>query len=147
MDGHRQPLALLVTQDVSVDDKQYVCRNLYDYNVTQTASLLQKPGININLALKDENARVFGGIFCDTFLYCLYIDVLWVDESCRGLGYGRALVSEAERIARENGCTFAHTSTFSYQTPDFYERAGYAVYAVLDDYPDGIRQYYLKKRL
>ena len=53
----------------------------------------------------------------------------------------------AERIARESGCTFTHTCTFSYQAPGFYQRLGYEVFAVLDDYPDGIRQFFLKKRL
>ena len=139
--------SLVVTQDVSPEDKRYVCKHLYDHNVTQTASLLQKPGISINLVLKDADGQVYGGIFCDTFLYSLYVDVLWVDEACRGLGYGRALISEAERIARENGCTFAHTCTFTYQSPGFYQRAGYAVFAVLDDYPNGIKQYFMKKRL
>lgn len=59
MDSHRQLLALVITQDVSADDKQYVCKNLYDYNVTHTASLLQKPGIDINLVLKDSSFAFF----------------------------------------------------------------------------------------
>ncbi|WP_242069645.1 hypothetical protein [Paenibacillus dendritiformis] len=44
------------------------------------------------------------------------------------------------------GCTFAHTSTFSYQSPHFYQQAGYEVFAILDDYPDGIQQFFLKKK-
>jgi GNAT superfamily N-acetyltransferase len=53
--------------------------------------------------LKDEAGQVFGGILCDTFLYCLYIDVMWVHESLRGQGYGKALILEAESIAKEHG--------------------------------------------
>ncbi len=132
---------------VAPEDKQVVCKNLYGYNVEATGRLLQKPGLNINLVLKDEAGQVLGGILCDTFLYCLYIDVLWVHESLRGQGYGKALIQEAERLAKEAGCTFAHTCTFTYQAPDFYRAAGYTVFAVLDDYPDGIQQYFLKKRL
>lgn len=124
-----------------------VCKNLYSYNVENTDRLLQQPGININLALKDEDGQVFGGILCDTFLYCLYIDVLWVHESLRGQGYGKALILEAERIAKEHGCTFAHTCTFTYQAPDFYQAIGYTIFALLDDYPNGIKQYFLKKKL
>jgi GNAT superfamily N-acetyltransferase len=138
---------LRLTPDVTAEDKQVVCKNLYGYNVENTGRLLQQPGININLALKDEAGQVFGGILCDTFLYCLYIDVLWVHESLRGLGYGKALILEAERIAKEHGCTFAHTCTFIYQAPDFYQAIGYTIFGVLDDYPNGIKQYFLKKRL
>ena len=52
-----------------------------------------------------------------------------------------------ESIAREHGCTFAHTCTFTYQAPDFYQHLGYRVFAVLDDYPEGIKEYFLKKKL
>jgi len=138
---------LTITPDVTPEDKQVVCKNLYGYNVEKTDRLLQKPGIDINLVLKDESGQVLGGILCDTFLYSLYIDVLWLHDSLRGQGYGKALILEAERIAREHGCTFAHTCTFSYQSPEFYRAVGYSVFAVLEDYPDGIRQYFLKKRL
>jgi GNAT superfamily N-acetyltransferase len=138
---------ITITPDVTPEDKQVVCKNLYNHNVDQTDRLLQRPGININLALKDGSGQVLGGILCDTFLYCLYVDVLWVHESLRGQGYGKALILEAERIAKEHGCTFAHTCTFTYQNPAFYQAVGYSVFAVLDEYPDNIKQYFLKKRL
>ena len=138
---------LNITHEVSPEDKKYVCDNLWGYNLRVTDGLLKQPDVWINLVLKDEHGQVWGGIFCDTYLYCLYIDVMWLDERCRGQGYGQALINEAERIAREAGCTFAHTSTFSYQSPDFYQRQGYQIYAVLDDFPDGIKEYFLKKKL
>lgn len=136
-----------ITAEVSPAEKQIVCDHLLGYNIQATHDQLLKPGVEINLLLKDEQASTLGGIFCVTFLYCLYIDVLWIDERCRGLGHGKALMQEAERIAREHGCTFAHTCTFSYQSPDFYQHLGYQVFGVLDDYPDGIRQFFLKKKL
>jgi GNAT superfamily N-acetyltransferase len=147
MDSTPKTPKLIITPDITPEDRQVVCKNLYGYNVEKTDCLLQKPGIDINLMLKDEAGQVFGGILCDTFLYCLYIDVMWVHESLRGQGYGKALILEAERIAKEHGCTFAHTCTFNYQNPAFYQAAGYSVFAVLDDYPNGIKQYFLKKRL
>jgi GNAT superfamily N-acetyltransferase len=145
MDNGHPTLALSAA--VSQEEYKYVCKSLYGYNVAQTGGLLQKPGIDINLLLKDEEGQVWAGIFCETWLYSLYIDVLWVDERCRGQGFGRALIEEAERIAREHGCTFAHTTTFSYQAPAFYQRAGYTVLAAMDDYPEGITRYFLRKKL
>ncbi len=147
MTSTQYPHTFTITSDVTPEDKQVVCKHLYQHNVDKTNRLLQQPGISINLVLKDESGQVFGGILCDTFLYCLYIDVLWLHESLRGQGYGKALILEAERIARDHGCTFAHTCTFTYQSPDFYQAMGYTVFAVLDDYPDNIKQFFLKKRL
>lgn len=143
----RERSALELTTEVGQEEYRHVCRSLFGYNVAQTAGLLQKPGIDINLLLKDADRRVWGGIFCETWLYSLCIDVLWIDERFRGQGYGRVLVEEAECIARAHGCTFAHTTTFSYQAPDFYQRLGYTIFAAMDDYPNGIVQYFLKKRL
>jgi GNAT superfamily N-acetyltransferase len=145
MDEDRPTLEL--TTDVSQEDYRLVCRGLVGFNVAQTAGEVEKPGNDINVLLKDEEGRVWGGVFCATWLYSLYVDVLWIDERIRGQGHGRALIEEVERIAREHGCTFAHTTTFSYQAPEFYQAVGYSIFAAMDDYPDGIVQYFLKKRL
>ena len=126
-----------------------VCKNgLLQYNIEATNGLLLEPSItDIKIVVREDNGDVVGGILCDTFNRCLYIDVLWVAGSHRGQGWGYRLITEAERIAREAGCTFAHTCTFSYQSPDFYQRQGYEVFGRLDDYPEGIIQFFLKKKL
>lgn len=86
-------------------------------------------------------------VSCVTRFYTACIDVMWVHESLRGQGYGKALILEAERIAKEHGCTFAHTCTFNYKNPAFYQAVGYTEFAVLNDYPDSIKQYFLKKKI
>ncbi len=43
--------------------------------------------------------------------------------------------------------SFAHIATFSYQSPDFYRAMGFEVFGVINDYPEGIKEYFLKKRL
>ncbi len=40
-----------------------------------------------------------------------------------------------------------HLDTFTFQAIDFFPRFGYETYAVLDDSPDGIKRYYLNKKL
>ncbi|GBG11676.1 putative N-acetyltransferase [Paenibacillus agaridevorans] len=57
------------------------------------------------------------------------------------------MIAEAERLGKELGCILAHTCTFSYQSPDFYKRRGYEVFAVNDEYPENIKQFFLKKKL
>lgn len=128
--------------------EETVCKNgLWKYNVDATKGLLLEPKIDdIHIVVRDASGIVVGGIRCDVFSKCLYVDVLWVADSHRGQGWGYQLLGEAEKIAREAGCLFAHTCTFSYQSPGFYKRQGYEVFGVLDDYPDGIVQYFLKKK-
>lgn len=143
-------LALIVfriTGESNETDYRQVCNHLYEYNVKATDGLLQKPGKDINLYLKDESGKVVGGLFCETWLYGLYLDVFWISEEFRNKGYGKIMITEAERLGRELGCIFAHTCTFTYQSPEFYKRMGYEVFAVNDEYPEGIKQFFLKKKL
>ena len=125
-----------------------VCkRGLLQYNIDKTNGLLMKPGVDINLVGRDNDGNVVGGIMCNTFLMILYIDVLWVHESYRGQGLGYKLITEAENIARESGCIYSHTCTYSFQSPDFYKRQDYEVYAINDWFPDNICTYLLRKKL
>ena len=140
------PGGIMLTTRHTDEDRKYVCESLIAHNVKNTAGLLKKPGIDINLYLK-EGDKILGAILCDSFNMSMYIDVLWLDENYRGRGHGKALLARAEEIAKEKGCLFAHTCTFNYQSPEFYKACGYEVFGELGDYPDGIVQYFLKKRL
>lgn len=144
--NHALSDGVIIASKHTDEDREYVCQSLIAHNIKNTSGLLNKPGISINLYLKDAD-KVIGAILCDTFNLCVYIDVLWIDESYRGKGYGKALIEQAEKAAKEKGCLFSHTCTFSYQSPEFYAACGYEVFAELPDYPDGIIQYFLKKKL
>jgi GNAT superfamily N-acetyltransferase len=72
---------------------------------------------------------------------------LWVDERGRGKGVGTQLLTAAEDLARTRGCTDASLDTFEYQARPFYEKLGYELFATLDGFPPGYRQFYLRKRL
>lgn len=136
-----------ITLESNDSDYNQVCNQLYEHNVRATNGLLKKPGKDINLYLKDESDQVVGGLFFETWLLGLYLDVFWISDEYRNKGYGKIMITEAERLGRELGCTFAHTCTFSYQSPEFYKRMGYEVFAVNDEYPEGIQQFFLKKKL
>lgn len=115
--------------------------------IDETNGSIKKPGVNYNLVGRDSNGNVVGGIMCNTYLMIMFIDVLWVHESHRGQGLGYELVKEAERIAKELGCIYVHTSTFSYQSPGFYKHQGYEAYTINDYFPYNICMYNLRKKL
>ncbi|MBC7268828.1 MAG: N-acetyltransferase, partial [Streptomyces sp.] len=49
--------------------------------------------------------------------------------------------------ASERGCRAARLETWDFQAPGFYTRLGYDIVCVIDDYPPGITEYTLTKRL
>ncbi|MBE7684078.1 GNAT family N-acetyltransferase [Paenibacillus sp. P13VS] len=147
MNSSKQNAELQIVYEEHEEDYKAICDRLYNYNVRETKGLLNIPGKSIHLFLRDKEGRAVGGIFCATYCETLYIDNFWIDEEYRNHGSGKSLLLQAESIASSMGCKLAHTSTFSYQAPEFYQKMGYEVFGVIDEYPEGIVQYFLKKRL
>lgn len=122
-------------------------QRMAEYNREQTNGEYDKPGIEINLVLKDSEGKVAGGVSASTQLWVMYLEALWVADAYGKHGYGRDLVLAAEHVGFENGCMTSHTWTLSFQAPGFYQKIGYEVLGVYDGYPDGITEYVLGKRL
>lgn len=96
----------------------------------------------------DESEELAGGLVGHTWTTWLHVTYLWVAERHRGSGLGSRLLAEAERIAHQNrGCRSARLETWDFQAPEFYKKQGYEVVCVIPDYPPGITEYTLTKRL
>ena len=78
----------------------------------------------VTLALKDERG-VDGGLIAQFYWDWMHVEILAVPERWRGLGLGRALMEQAEAIARKEGCTGVWVDTYSFQSPGFYAALGY----------------------
>lgn len=96
---------------------------------------------------RDENWELLGGLTAYTHWNWLYISQIWVDEPLRGKGIGQQLVTAAEEEALKRGCRHAHLNTYDFQARGFYEKLGYTVFGILDDYPPGHQRLFLKKDL
>lgn len=101
----------------------------------------------LTIWLRDNRHQIVGGLVGSTYWGWLLTDFLWVDEDIRGRGYGRQLLIAAEQEALRKGCRHACLETFSFQALAFYEKLGYVVFGVLDDFPSGHKRYSLKKEL
>lgn len=95
----------------------------------------------------DAAGGLAGGLVGHTWTTWLHVTYLWVDTRHRGTGLGSRLLAEAERLAAGRGCTAARVETWDFQAPGFYRRQGYEVVCVIPDYPPGITEYTLTKRL
>lgn len=99
------------------------------------------------ILLRDNNKQVVGGLFGWTYYNWLEVKYLWIKDGLRGKGYGSKLVLAAEKAAIQRGCDSAFLDTFSFQAPNFYQKLGYSIFAVLEDFPSQHQRYFLKKSL
>ncbi|MDG5801991.1 GNAT family N-acetyltransferase [Streptomyces ossamyceticus] len=96
----------------------------------------------------DPTGTLMGGLVGHTWATWLHVTYLWVDENARGSGLGSRLLTEAERAAHtDRGCHSSRLETWDFQAPDFYKKLGYEVVCVIPDYPPGVTEYTLTKRL
>jgi len=94
-----------------------------------------------------DTGEVVGGLWGATNYAHLHVDLLFVPDTLRGNGLGRQMLLQAEQEASARGCRGAWLDTYSFQARGFYERHGYAVFGILNDYPPGQSRIFLHKIL
>lgn len=99
------------------------------------------------LFLRDPEGQIQGGLLAESGWEWLHIYFLWVADQFQRSGHGAALLARAEAEARSRGCRGIHLDSHDFQAPGFYERRGYRVFGVLEDYPPGHRRYFFQKSL
>jgi GNAT superfamily N-acetyltransferase len=77
----------------------------------------------------------------------LYVRHLWVDAPQRGRGWGRRLMAEAERLAKDRGCVGIYVDTFDPQAAAFYEDIGFARAGEIVGFPPGHQRLFFRKSL
>jgi GNAT superfamily N-acetyltransferase len=93
-----------------------------------------------------DTDEILGGLWGATNFAHLHVDLLFVPEPLRRTGLGRKMLLQAEREAITRGCRAACLDTYSFQAREFYERLGYTVFGILDDYPPGQHRVFLSKK-
>jgi GNAT superfamily N-acetyltransferase len=101
----------------------------------------------VGFFLKSGRGEWLGGLMGHLWGGWLYVRFLWVASPARGCGNGARLLDAAEEYAVERGCFAATLETASFQARPFYEKLGYEVFAMLEDYPPGHAKFFLRKRL
>jgi GNAT superfamily N-acetyltransferase len=128
------------------EEASFVHQKLEEYNRAQTNGEYDEPGIEIGLVLKSPEGIVVGGITAGTMLRVMHLEALWVTKGYRKKGHGNRLVLQAERIGFEKGCIACQTYSFSFQSPQFFQKLGYVAYGVSYGYPRPVTESYFIKR-
>lgn len=135
---------LVVESDPAVADVQFLQERLYEYNVRQTGV---DDGQWLAIFVRDDQQQILAGLEGWTWCGSCYIRHVWVHEELRGQGYGTRLMGAAEQEAAARGCSHMVLASYNFQAPEFYQRLGYEVFAVLEGHPRQQRDYYLHKWL
>jgi len=99
------------------------------------------------LSVRDRAGRVLGGLILQSYWKESYVELLWLSERARRLGYGRRLIREAERRARRRGSLLIHLNTYSFQAPGFYEKLGFKRFGGMTGSPPGASRHFYVKQL
>ncbi|MFH5835646.1 GNAT family N-acetyltransferase [Proteiniclasticum sp. C24MP] len=128
------------------EDCRFIDDGIVAYNKEKVPFTQEPAFIPVNRVVRNEEGEILAGI--NSVIYCwrvMAIDVLWVKEEFRKMGYGERLLQEMENVAKEEGCSMIHLDTFDFQAKDFYSKNGFEVFGVLENCPPGHTRYYMKK--
>lgn len=101
----------------------------------------------LGLKLENEEGDLIAALAGRTFGHWFYLESLWLDETVRGKGVGSQLLAQAEALAKERGCSFVVLDTLDFQAKPFYERHGYQVQWIQQNYPLTGCKYFMTKQL
>ncbi len=101
----------------------------------------------LNWTVQNEQDNLIAALTADLLWDWLYIDELWVDESCRGTGMGKQLMFQAEEYAKAQTLSGLWLWTQSWQAPAFYQRLGFEEFTRLENFPTGHSRIGLRKPL
>jgi ribosomal protein S18 acetylase RimI-like enzyme len=85
--------------------------------------------------VRDEEGKILAGVSALVWGGYCELQALWVEESLRGRGLARALMSRAEAEARLRGCALVVFHAYDLLAPGLYERLGYETVGVVEGCP------------
>jgi GNAT superfamily N-acetyltransferase len=140
----RTDAAELVISDVDNGLNERLDRELYAFNAEATG---HRDIQDLRIEARGEDGGLLAGLAGSTWGGCGFIELIWVRADRRRGGLGTQLLAAAETEIRRRGCDQVALSTYSFQAPGFYLRAGYTECGRRSDVPHGYDQILFVKRL
>lgn len=123
-------ISIIKDNNPNAENDQIVRAGIIAFN----DSILGDHPDRFSIYLKDENGTIRGGAMVWVHKESIYVDILWVDESLRGFGYGTKLMQTAEEEGKNRGCKYSTVDTYSFQAKDFYLKNGYKMIGEVKNY-------------
>lgn len=102
---------------------------------------------NVTIGI-EENGQLVAGLLAGMSAFrILYVSTVFVKEECRRKGYGKFLMNEMEKRAKELGANMIRLDTFDYQGKDFYKALGYEQVGFYRNDEDNFEEYFFVKRI
>jgi ribosomal protein S18 acetylase RimI-like enzyme len=137
------PPSIAVFDDTANSAAEFVAASL----AAEIAAGFGPPnGLPLSIVASAGDAVVGGLNGVSHWGWC-YIRHLWVQADWRRRGLGHRLLAEAETQARARACVGLYVDTFDPGAAAFYERAGFARFGGIEDFPPGHTRIFLRKRL
>lgn len=74
---------------------------MIEFNAEHVPGNLSSRYEEINLTIKDESGRVIGGMLSTLCWNWIEVEIIWIEESLKGQGYGTHLLNQIELIAKK----------------------------------------------
>lgn len=130
-----------------IEDRQVIHQGLSRFNAEASGRGRQAP-IYVDLVLRDEaTGKALGGLTGYVSADWLFVELLFVPEELRGKGWGRTLIAEAEKRARDMHLYGIWLDTFEFQARGFYEKCGFEVFGTVPEHPRGFSRFFMRKVL
>ena len=97
--------------------------------------------------VRDDDGRILAGVSGIVWGGCCELQALWVEESLRGRGLARALITGAEDEARRRGCGLIVSKAYDLLTGGLHEHLGYETVGVIEGWPAGSAARWFRKGL
>lgn len=127
----------------------YIRKRMCEYSRLQVVFNKEVITKTICLTLKDSANQLLGGViaFISNYWSRCFIDILWIEEKYRNLGYGSQFLKTIEEIAINMNCKIVTVNTASFQAPKFYIKHGYELYGTINNFPTEEHSEYSFKKI
>ena len=133
-----------ITRDDSEEVAKAVEAGLVAFNNRAAGSTTP---ITVQIAVRDDDGAILGGVVARVWLDTLYVSLVWIDDSLRGQGHGKAMMAMVEAEGRKHGAAHVWLNTLSWQARPFYERLGYVCFGETPVAGGTHKRYFLQKAL
>lgn len=130
----------------TADEIDLLLKPLVQFNRPHTVAVPDWPHLGIVLR-QPEAGEIVGGLYACDEVNWLFVKYLVVPNRLRGMGLGRQMMAEAERIARERGYRGIFLDTYDFQARPFYIKLGYTQFGELEGDERTPRRFFLRKVL